>query len=150
MLIGGRFNVCALFIDAAPGRPTDWLFSHCGWWLTSHPLTHWELITIQWTHSGYWLQLMCRPQSRWICVSTVVKRSLIFDPGVHCSRKFSTGEKKILDTEKFFRVSSLASLVNIPSCCGWFLDPKTDFQVLRTLFLLLSVLRLFHFTTGIS
>ena len=38
--------------------------------------------------------------------------------------KFSTVRNKILDTEKFFRVSSLASLVNIPSsfhcmlCCS--------------------------------
>jgi len=37
VLIKQRIQSACSFIDATPARPTDWLHSHCGWWLTSPP-----------------------------------------------------------------------------------------------------------------
>jgi len=51
------------------------------------PLTHWELITIQWTYSVTDSQL-AQATSRWIRVSTVVKRLSVVSPAVyHTSRQ---------------------------------------------------------------
>jgi len=115
----------ALFIDAAPARPTDWLLSHCGWWLTSPPSPiHWELIIIEWTYSGYRLQLTCRPQSRWLRVSTVVKRSSIAGPGVYCTvvnspqarKKFSILRNSFEYREIFLSWVSRVSLTSLVCC----------------------------------
>jgi len=86
------------------------------WW-TSPPLTHWELITVQWTYSGYRLPTHAQAASRWIRVSTVVKRSIIDRRSSSCLSHFSTARNSVFDAEKFFesRVSrvSLTSLIKI-------------------------------------
>ena len=76
---------------ATLARPTNWQLSRCGW--TSGPprpapLTHWELITVQWTYSSHRLLNHAQAASRWLRVSTVVKRSSIVGPVVyHTSRQ---------------------------------------------------------------
>jgi len=71
----------SLLNDAMPARPTNRHLSRCGW--TSPPLIHWELITLQWTYSGYRPPTHAQAASRWIRVSTVVKRSSIVSPAVY-------------------------------------------------------------------
>ena len=77
--------------------------------------------TLESTHSGYWMEsvdsdlhrssadlgLMCRP-------SLNDRKDNMWSS----SLKFSTARNTILDSEKFSRVSSLASLVNIPNFIG--------------------------------
>jgi len=107
-------RVRSLLNDATLARPTNWQLSRCGWTggpPLPAPLTHWELITVQWIYSGYRLPTHVQAASRWIRVSTIVK-----------DRRSSVHQLFIalLDSEKFnarYRemFSSLASLVNIPN-----------------------------------
>ena len=64
---------------------------------------------------GYRLPTRLQAAIRWIHVSTIVKWSSIIGPAVYCTVLNSRpARNSFLDTEKFFRVSSLVSLVNIP------------------------------------
>jgi len=73
--------LCSLLNDATLARPT--YTSHvAGGPVDLPPLTHWELITVHWTYSGYRLPTQAaQATSRWLRVSTVVKtvvkRSLV-------------------------------------------------------------------------
>ena len=99
---------CSLLNDATPARPTD--PSHVASGLPL-PSPH------QWTYSGYQLdsQLACRsPESGFAYRPSLNNRrsSVQLFIALHCL-KFLTARNSMLDTEKFFRVSSLASLINI-------------------------------------
>ena len=106
-------RVCSFFIDTTPARPTDWLISRCGWWVTFSPLTNWELITVEWTYSGYQLQLARRLSAGGFAYRPSLNDPSIIGQAVYCSLKYSMARNSVLDTEKFFRVSrvSLTSLI---------------------------------------
>jgi len=97
-------------------RSLGWHLSRCGW--TSPPLTHWELITVQWTNSVYRLPTHAQVASRWIRLSTVVKRSSVVGPAVYCTSRQREIQCSI--PRNFFesRVSrvSLTSLVQMLIC----------------------------------
>jgi len=97
---------CSLLNDAMPARPTDPSHVASGPPLPS-PV---DLLAAR-------LPTRSLVASKWICVSTVVKQSWLVDRRssclLHCL--FLTARNSMLDTENFFRVSSLASLVNIPN-----------------------------------
>ena len=102
--------------NATPARLTS--LSSCGWWLISLSPSPSPTVTY-YRHRVNLLRLRTRltraqDASSWLHLSMVVK--LVKRSSVRSScLKFSTVRNKILDTEKFFQVSSLASLVNIPS-----------------------------------